>query len=68
MGTRWSALFYMPAGFDVTPVRTAMARAVTEVNAQMSTWNPDSDLNRLNDARPGEWVALPDRLLTVLCA
>jgi thiamine biosynthesis lipoprotein len=68
MGTRWSALFYMPADFDITPVETAMAAAVDEVDGQMSTWKPGSDLSRLNAARPGEWITLPDRLLTVLSA
>ncbi len=68
MGTRWSALFHMPSDFDVESARTAMAGAVAEVDEEMSTWKPDSDLNRLNAARPGEWIALPERLLTVLAA
>ena len=50
MGTRWSALFHKEAGYDVEPVRAAMADAVTEVDGQMSTWKPDSDLNRFNAA------------------
>ena len=37
-----------------------------EVDAQMSTWKPDSDLMRLNAAPLDTWVPLPDRLLTVL--
>ena len=68
MGTRWSALFNKEAGFDVEPARAAMAEAVAEVDGQMSTWKPDSDLNRLNAAKPGEWIALPERLLTVMTA
>jgi thiamine biosynthesis lipoprotein len=68
MGTRWSALFFMPANFDVLPAHTAIANAVAEVDQQMSTWKPDSDLNRLNRAKPGEWVALPHHLLNVLNA
>ncbi|MBP2562422.1 thiamine biosynthesis lipoprotein [Neorhizobium galegae] len=66
MGTRWSALFHMPADFDAEAARAAMAEAVADVDRQMSTGKPDSDLNRLNAARPGEWMALPARLLTVL--
>ncbi|MGV1926514.1 FAD:protein FMN transferase [Agrobacterium tumefaciens] len=66
MGTRWSALFHMPAEFDVAPIRTAMTDAVAEVDQQMSTWKPDSDLNRLNTARQAGWIALPQQLLTVL--
>ncbi|KWV57155.1 thiamine biosynthesis protein ApbE [Rhizobium altiplani] len=66
MGTRWSALFHMPLDFDVHRARKAMADAVTEVDEQMSTWRPESDLNRLNAAKPGEWVFVPESLLTVL--
>jgi FAD:protein FMN transferase len=68
MGTRWSALFHMPHDFDPLPAETALAAAVTEVDQQMSTWKADSDLNRLNAAAPGEWVMLPERLMTVLDA
>ncbi|MGX1501202.1 thiamine biosynthesis lipoprotein [Labrenzia sp. MBR-25] len=66
MGTRWSALFFAQAGFDPDPVRAAMQAAVNEVDRQMSTWNPDSDLMRLNAAPVGAWVAVPDRLREVL--
>ena len=37
-----------------------------KVDAQMSTWKPDSDLMRLNARRVGEWVAVPTGLLEVL--
>jgi len=66
MGTRWSALFYAPAGFDPAPVKAALQAAVAAVDAQMSTWNPASDLMRLNAAPVDEWVAVPARLMTVL--
>jgi len=66
MGTRWSALFFAQAGFDQEPVRAALQAAVDEVDAQMSTWKPDSDLMRLNAAPVGAWVAVPDRLGQVL--
>ncbi len=66
MGTRWSALFFAQAGFDQKLVRAALQAAVDEVDAQMSTWKPDSDLMRLNAAPVGAWVAVPDRLREVL--
>ena len=66
MGTRWSALFHAPADFDPRPVEAAMAAAVAEVDSQMSTWKPDSAINRLSRAAPGEWVDLPPRLIQVL--
>ncbi|EJC75117.1 membrane-associated lipoprotein involved in thiamine biosynthesis [Rhizobium leguminosarum bv. trifolii WSM2012] len=68
MGTRWSALFHMPFDFESAEVDAAMADAVAEVDQQMSTWKPDSDLNRLNAAAHGEWVSLPEHLMSVLRA
>ena len=66
MGTRWTALFYTAEAFDFGPVRDALQAAVDEVDAQMSTWKPDSDLMRLNAAPPGTWVHVPNRLMEVL--
>lgn len=66
MGTRWTALFHMPAGFDPAPLQKALQAAVDEVDAQMSAWKPDSDLMRINRAAAGEWVDVPARLLEVL--
>lgn len=66
MGTRWSALFHAPASFDTTALSHAFAQAVADVDAQMSTWKPGSDLNRLKAADPGVWVELPHDLLLVL--
>ena len=68
MGTRWSALFHMPFDFKPTEVDAALANAVAQVDRQMSTWKPDSDLNRLNRATLGEWVSLPEQLMNVLQA
>ena len=66
MGTRWSVLIDDPlADTDMAARFQAM---VDEVDAQMSTWKPDSDLMRLNAAPLNTWVPLPDRLLTVLDA
>lgn len=66
MGTRWSALFFAEPGFDTGAVQAALQAAVDEVDAQMSTWKPDSDLMRLNAAPVGDWVAVPERLTEVL--
>ncbi len=66
MGTRWSALFFAAPGFDPRPLRIALQSAVDEVDAQMSTWTPDSDLMLLNAAPVGTWVAVPERLRQVL--
>jgi thiamine biosynthesis lipoprotein len=66
MGTRWSALFHMPTGFDPRPVEQALAAETAKVDGQMSTWKPDSDLMRLNAAAPGMWVDVPEELMQVL--
>ncbi len=66
MGTRWSALFHAGPGFDPAPVRAALQAAVDEVDAQMSTWKPDSDLMRLNAAPVGAWWPVSARLAEVL--
>lgn len=66
MGTRWSALFFTPPGFDPGPVQAALQEAVDEVDAHMSTWKPDSDLMRLNRTPVGEPVVVPADLAHVL--
>ncbi|RID89900.1 FAD:protein FMN transferase [Gemmobacter lutimaris] len=66
MGTRWSALFFAPLGFDPAPLQTALQTAVDAVDAQMSTWKPDSDLMCLNAAPVGEWRDIPPDLTRVL--
>ncbi len=69
MGTRWSVALYAPAGVDLGPLSGALQVAVDEVDAQMSTWRPDSDLMRFNAATPDVWHPLPAQLLTVFdCA
>jgi thiamine biosynthesis lipoprotein len=66
MGTRWQATFFAEPDFDPAPIRAALQAAVDEVDGQMSTWKPDSDLMRLNAAPVGEWVAVPAQLAAVL--
>lgn len=69
MGTRWSVTCDMPVGTDTAALHAALAAAVDTVDTQMSPWKPDSDLNRLNQAPPGAWLALPPEILEVLaCA
>ena len=66
MGTRWSALFFAKPDFNPVPVQEALEAAVDAVDAQMSTWKPDSDLMRLNAAPVGEWQRVPPDLAQVL--
>ena len=66
MGTRWSALFFAAPGFDTGPVQAALQQASDEVDMQMSTWDPDSDLMRLNRTPAGTSAVVPDDLARVL--
>lgn len=66
MGTRWSVACDVEPGTDADALRAALAAAVAQVDAQMSPWQPASDLNRLNAAPPDQWVELPAEILQVL--
>ena len=66
MGTRYSAVFFAAPGADEADIGARLFAAVDEVDRQMSSWKPDSDLNRLNNAAIDQWLAIPDELLFVL--
>lgn len=66
MGTRYSAVFYAPARQDMDAIGGALFAAVDQVDRQMSLWNPDSDLCRLNAAPVDTWIAVPNELARVL--
>jgi len=66
MGTRYSAVFFTNPDCDLAVLSAALFEAVDRVDQQMSTWKPDSDLNRLNKAPIGSWVTLPPQVLQVL--
>lgn len=68
MGTRYSAVFFAERCLDTNAVRRALQLAVDEVDEQMSTWKPDSDLMQFNAAPLGQWMTLPSELLTVIDA
>ena len=68
MGSRYSAVFFAAPGADEAAIAARLFTAVDAVDRQMSSWKPDSDLNRLNDAPINEWLAIPEHLFTVLDA
>lgn len=69
MGTRWSVSLDAHANIDLTALHQDLAAAVVQVDNQMSTWKPNSDLMRLNRAPVDTWVNLPAEILEVLdCA
>lgn len=68
MGTRWSAVFYAPPELPTAGLGARLQAAVAQVDAQMSTWKPDSDLMRFNRAPVGIWVSVPRPLCEVMAA
>lgn len=68
MGTRYSAVFFVSNDVDQEKLAAALFEAVDRVDHQMSTWKPDSDLNRLNRAATDIWVPIPAELMSVLQA
>jgi len=68
MGSRWSAVFWAADDFDAAALGRSLQGAVDRVEQQMSTWRPDSDLERLNAAPIGAWVEIPRELSVVLAA
>lgn len=66
MGTRWSVTAYVAAGLDIEALQRALQAGVDQVDANMSTWKPDSALMRLNRAPLGEWVGVPADLFEVI--
>jgi thiamine biosynthesis lipoprotein len=71
MGTRYSAVFFAAPGLDASAtsdINAALFAAVDQVDRQMSTWKPDSDLSLLNRAPVRQWIAVPRALAGVLQA
>ncbi|MFY8135112.1 MAG: FAD:protein FMN transferase [Aquimonas sp.] len=67
MGTGWSVLIGDPGAEEVR-ARPLIEAELQRVVAQMSTWEPDSDLSRFNAAAPGSQHPVPAQLQAVLRA
>jgi thiamine biosynthesis lipoprotein len=69
MGTSWSVLARVAPGTDLHRLHDGIQARLDRVVAQMSTWEPDSDIGRFNRAGAGTWHELPPEFSTVLrCA
>lgn len=66
MGTTWSARLLPPPGVDADALAQGIQAMLDRVDAQMSTWRPDSALCRFNRAPAGSWRTLPVEFHTVL--
>lgn len=65
MGTTWSVKF-VGSEASAQTMRRAIPAVLDRVIAQMSPWEPRSDLSRFNQLRCGEWQALPAEFRTVM--
>ncbi|MDQ0068925.1 thiamine biosynthesis lipoprotein [Variovorax boronicumulans] len=69
MGTTWSLRFDNPRMLPLEQVREAVDAALARVIAQMSHWEPASDISRFNVAPAGSRHALPEEFAEVMrCA
>lgn len=67
MGTTWQCRIVAP-GCDAA-IREGIERQLHRVIAQMSTWEPESDISRINRGPHGVWHRLAPEFFTVLaCA
>lgn len=64
MGTSWSLLAVAPPARAAEGVQAALDLVV----AQMSQWEPESNLSRFNRAAPGQWHDVPGELACVVAA
>ncbi len=64
MGTNWSLQAVAPPAGVARGVEAAFDRVI----AQMSQWESESDLSRINRAAPGEWHVVPPEFARVLAA
>lgn len=69
MGTVWSLAAAVPAALADRTIREVLEQAFARVIAQMSQWEPDSEISRFNRAPPGTQVPLSAEFAYVLdCA
>mgnify|MGYP000844825839 CR=1 FL=1 len=68
MGTSWSVSLTVPRSRDLHPLHAGIQAQLDRVVAQMSTWEPTSDLSRYNRAAAGSWHPLPLQTRQVLAA
>lgn len=66
MGTHYSAIFFAPPDVDEAAVHANLFAAADAVDQQMSSWKPESDLNRINLAPENQWISLPKEIFSVI--
>ena len=69
MGTRYTVKYIGPELND-TPeqVQKQIDHLLIDINREMSTYIPDSEISQLNENQSADWIKLSPRLFTVLAA
>lgn len=69
MGTYWSVrIAAPPPELDAAVLRADLDAALIEVNAQMSNYDPESEISRFNRSAVGEWFEVSPALAQVMAA
>jgi FAD:protein FMN transferase len=69
MGTRWRVDLFAAPSAPLVAWHAALQAELDAVVAQMSDWEPDSDISRFNRAPAGSWQVFPEAAFEVLaCA
>ena len=67
MGTSWSVQIPQPpAGLDQAALYADITAVLAEVNARMSTYQPDSELSRFNVAQSTDWFPVSVELVRLV--
>lgn len=66
MGTSWSARIAALPGRLAETIEPGIRAILDRIVAQMSQWEPGSDLSRFNRSTPGSWQRLPPEFVHVL--
>jgi thiamine biosynthesis lipoprotein len=67
MGTSYSVKFTRPAGeIDIGALKKDIDKRLEDINEKMSTYLPDSELSKINQAGAGQWLPISDELYRVI--
>lgn len=66
MGVAWRVKAVASPSFDLDGAQHQVQAALNAIVAQMSPWEPGSDISRFNGAPAGAWMDLPDAFQHVL--
>jgi thiamine biosynthesis lipoprotein len=67
MGTTYRVtLAHDVPGMSLGEVHREVERVLARVDLSLSTWRPDSDASRFNEAQPGEWIDVAPDLIAVV--